>query len=110
MLLNIARLFSYTRQVERERDALQKRVEALEAKLDERTSYAFALTGRPTPETVKARGEATGVPAAPLPKRPSLRMVRRDFAREIIAKREPKDGPMKEMGNRADEFAGRMKA
>lgn len=128
----IARLFSYTRAVERERDGLQSRVTDLERRLEERTSYALMISGKPAPEAVKARVEeaVNGKPAEPVRTHTSLRLIRRDMQAEIAARRKPKDGPLgidhvaecgtayrgcapncpKNMTERADEFAEKVKA
>lgn len=114
--MNIARWFAYTRQVERERDTALTRITALEGQLEARTSYAFALAGRPTPEIVKQR-EAAMVAGAnqpgsltPIRTSKSIRLLRREAADDVIAAREPKDGPLRKMEARADEFAERRKA
>lgn len=115
--MNIARLFSYTRRIEQENAELKERVLELESRLEERTSYAFALSGRPTPEAVKARsaelleGKAGG-DLQPIPPRTNLRMLRRNLVKDILAKREPQDKPMRaeEMSSRADEYAAKVKS
>lgn len=111
--MNLARIFSYTRQVEAERDQFKARAESLERQLEERTQYAFALTGRPSPDVVAARTKAVLAEKSeltPLPARRNLRSIRGGLVAAAIAKREPEDKPLSEMAERADEFAEKMKA
>lgn len=108
--MNIARWFAYTRKVETDLIRALHKIAALEAALEERTSYAFSLCGRPTPEQMKER-TATGKlkpDIAPLPPRASLRNVRRDLTQTAMGEIMKKAGAIDEsndsMKARADEF------
>lgn len=108
LMPNLARLFSYTRQLEAENVELKTRILDLELRLEKRTSYAFALSGRPTPEAVEARqAEAMKRGAETLPKRPNLRSIRGGLVAEVMAKREPQD---EAMSARADRYVEKVKA
>lgn len=76
----------YVRAVELERDRALEKVKELEARLEERTAYAFSLCGKPTPEQVKERASKLKPDPQPLPPRASLRNVRKSLITEAVGK------------------------
>ena len=82
MILNLARLFSYTRQVEKDRDEKALRVRELEAKVEELLSYVLVTHQQPPLSIVKPRETEPGA-TVKTGFRP-LRAVRREFRQDMI--------------------------